>query len=204
MFLVGLTGGIASGKSTVAARWVEHGAIEVDADKVAREVVEPGSEGLKQIRAEFGNDVLNKDGGLDRIALGQIVFNDEEKLAQLNAIVHPLVKANSASKVAGAPADAIVVYNVPLLVEADVDMPFDLIVTVEAPEAERVARLVKHRGMAEVDARARIRAQASATERANQADYILNSNQPMADLLRDADQLFREIENKAANKQQNG
>jgi dephospho-CoA kinase len=200
MFLIGLTGGIASGKSTVAKRWVEHGAIEIDADQLAREVVEPGSEGLRQIVETFGKDVLQADGSLDRATLGSLVFGDELKRLALNAIVHPLVKERSKEILAGLPEDAIAIYNVPLLVEANVDHDFDLVVTVEAPEDEQIKRLVKNRGMTDSEARARISSQAKPVERAAVADVILNSNQDINLLLRDADQLWHEIETKAAEK----
>jgi len=200
MFLIGLTGGIASGKSTVAKRWVEHGAIEIDADQLAREVVEPGTAGLSQIVETFGAQVLNSDGSLDRAKLGELVFADELKRLALNAIVHPMVKQRSKEILAGLPRNAIAIYNVPLLVEANVDHDFDLIVTVEAPEDEQVKRLVKHRGMSDQDARARIASQAKPVERAAIADVILNSNQDINLLLRDADDLWRSIEAKAAEK----
>jgi dephospho-CoA kinase len=200
MFLIGLTGGIASGKSTVAKRWVEHGAIEIDADQLSREVVEPGSAGLSQIVETFGEQVLNSDGSLDRAKLGTLVFSDELKRLALNAIVHPLVKKRSIEILAELPEDAIAIYNVPLLVEANVDHDFDLIVTVEAPEDEQVKRLVKYRGMTEQEARARIATQAKPVERAAIADVILNSNQDINLLLSDADDLWRTIETKAAEK----
>ncbi len=200
MFLIGLTGGIASGKSTVAKRWVEHGAIEIDADQLAREVVEPGTEGLQQIVETFGSEILNEDGSLNRARLGGLVFGDELKRLALNAIVHPLVKNRSIEIMSALPSDAIAIYNVPLLVEANVDHDFDLVVTVEAPEDEQVKRLVKNRGMTETEARARISSQAKPVERAAVADVILNSNQDINLLLKDADQLWREIEHKAAEK----
>jgi dephospho-CoA kinase len=200
MFLIGLTGGIASGKSTVAKRWVEHGAIEIDADQLAREVVEPGTEGLQQVVETFGSEILNKDGSLNRARLGGLVFGDELKRLALNAIVHPLVKNRSREIMSALPSDAIAIYNVPLLVEANVDHDFDLVVTVEAPEDEQVKRLVKNRGMTETEARARISSQAKPVERAAVADVILNSNQDINLLLKDADQLWREIEHKAAEK----
>ncbi|MEY4499985.1 MAG: hypothetical protein RL319_973 [Actinomycetota bacterium] len=200
MFLIGLTGGIASGKSTVAKRWVEHGAIEIDADQLAREVVEPGTEGLQQIVETFGSEILNEDGSLNRARLGGLVFGDELKRLALNAIVHPLVKNRSIEIMSALPSDAIAIYNVPLLVEANVDHDFDLVVTVEAPEDEQVKRLVMNRGMTETEARARISSQAKPVERAAVADVILNSNQDINLLLKDADQLWREIEHKAAEK----
>lgn len=200
MYLVGLTGGIAAGKSTVAKRWVELGAIEIDADVLAREVVEPGSPGFKRIIETFGEDLIAEDGSLDRAKLSALVFSKPDALDQLNGIIHPLVKSRSRELIANAPADSIVIYNVPLLVEASVDHPFDFIVTVEAPEAKQIERMVTHRGMTAEAALARIRAQATPIQRANVADRVLNSNQSLELLLKDAESLFREIEAQAAKK----
>jgi dephospho-CoA kinase len=200
MFLIGLTGGIASGKSTVARRWVEHGAIEIDADQLARDVVAPGTKGLSEIASTFGPTILNQDGSLDRAKLGAIIFNDEVKRLALNAIVHPLVQEKTKELLNALPADAIAIYNVPLLVEAKVDYDFDLVVTVEAPEEEQINRLTKIRGLTKEDALARISAQAKPVERAAAADMILNSNQDINLLLKDADDLWRVIEKKASDK----
>lgn len=200
MFLIGLTGGIAAGKSTVAKRWVEHGAIEIDADQLARDVVAPGTQGLAEIEQTFGDSVLDHDGGLDRAKLGALVFQDEIKRLALNAIVHPLVKQRTREILAALPKDCIVIYNVPLLVEAGVDHDFDFIVTVEAPEEEQISRLMKFRGLTNEEAVARIKSQAKPVERAAAADVILNSNQDIDLLLRDADNLWREIEVKAQEK----
>ena len=193
MYLVGLTGGIAAGKSTVAARWVELGAREIDADLIAREVVLPGTRGLAAVIERFGESYLREDGSLDRSGLGTLVFTDEHSRKDLEAILHPLVKARTAELIANATED-IVIYTVPLLVEANVDHNFDYIVTVEAPESERVERLVATRGMTREQATARIRAQASAAERANHADFIFNSNQPLQALIKQADALYRQFE----------
>ena len=200
MFLIGLTGGIASGKSTVAKRWVEHGAIEIDADQLARAVVAPGSKGLDEIRQSFGADILQPDGSLDRAKLGAMVFGDEIKRHALNAIVHPLVRTRAREILDALPKDAIAIYNVPLLVEAKVDHDFDLVVTVEAPEEEQIKRMIKHRNMSAAEAKARIAAQAKPVERAAVADVILNANQDINLLLRDADELWRNIEQKATQK----
>jgi dephospho-CoA kinase len=200
MFLIGLTGGIAAGKSTVAKRWVEHGALEIDADQLAREVVAPGTQGLAEIEQTFGASVLDHDGGLDRAKLGALVFQDEVKRLALNAIVHPLVKQRTREILSALPKDCIVIYNVPLLVEAGVDHDFDFVVTVEAPEEEQISRLMKFRGMTKEGAVARIKSQAKPVERAAAANVILNSNQDMNLLLRDADKLWREIEIKAQEK----
>ncbi len=193
MYLIGLTGGIAAGKSTVAKRWAEHGALEIDADQVARDVVEPGTVGLGRVVEAFGSDVLTADGELDRKQLARQIFSDAGKRELLNSILHPLIKQRTKQLLSELPAESIVVYNVPLLVEAAVDHPFDLVVTVEAPEEEQLRRLVETRGLTESEARSRITAQAKPIERAARADRILNSNQDINLLLRDADALWREI-----------
>ena len=194
MFLIGLTGGIAAGKTTVAAHWVSLGGIEIDADKLAREVVEPGTKGLKQIREVFGESVFNSEGSLDRQKLGEIIFSDAKKRAALEEIVHPLVRQRASELLAELPENSMVIYTVPLLVEANVSLPFDVIVSVEAPEADRVKRLVSSRGMSSEQALARIKSQASAIERAAAADYILNSNQPLPALLADASSLWSKFQ----------
>ena len=200
MFLIGLTGGIAAGKSTVAEHWQDLGAVQIDADAIARLVVEPGTQGLKRIQEHFGSKVLNQDGTLNRSALGQIIFSDSQERIQLEAILHPLVKAEAQRQVALQAADAIVVYNVPLLVEAGVDLPFDRVVTVEAPIDEQIKRLVANRHMQPQDAKARIAAQATPAQRANRADFILNSNQDLNLLLKDAGKLWLQFEREAAAK----
>ncbi len=200
MFLIGLTGGIAAGKSTVAEHWQDLGAVQIDADAIARVVVEPGTQGLKRIQEHFGSKVLNQDGTLNRAALGQIIFSDSQERIQLEAILHPLVKAEAQRQVALQAADAIVVYNVPLLVEAGVDLPFDRVVTVEAPIDEQIKRLVANRHMQPQDAKARIAAQATPAQRANRADFILNSNQDLNLLLKDAGKLWLQFEREAAAK----
>lgn len=193
MYLVGLTGGIAAGKSTVAKHWVSRGAIEIDADILAREVIAHGTPGEEQVIEAFGTGVLDASGALDRKALGNIVFNSKTELEKLEAIVHPLVRARTQELLTAAPADAIVVYTVPLLVEANVDLGFDTVVTVEAPEVERINRLVESRGYSIQEAKARIANQATPIERAARADHILNSNQDIFLLLRDADALFEKF-----------
>lgn len=194
MFLIGLTGGIAAGKTTVAAHWVSLGGIEIDADKLAREVVEPGTQGLDQIKQVFGELVFDSAGALDRKALGDVVFNDAEKRKELEAIIHPLVRARAQELISELPENAMVIYTVPLLVEANVSLPFDAIVSVEAPEIDRVSRLVASRDLSPEQASARVKAQASAIERASAADFILNSNQPLVALLADAGALWRKFE----------
>lgn len=198
MYLVGLTGGIASGKSTVASAWVELGGIEIDADQLAREVVAPGTLGLAQIRSEFGESVI-KDEELDRSTLGKIVFSNPDKRKQLEAIVHPLVKSLAAKRIAELPEDSIVIYNVPLLVEAAVDLNFNKVVTVEAPAEKQIERLVSIRKMDRAEAQSRVAAQASPVQRANAADVILNSNQDLTLLLKDARKLWQQIQHEALN-----
>lgn len=193
MFLIGLTGGIAAGKTTVASHWVSLGAVEIDADKLARGVVEPGTKGLDQIKDTFGDSVFQADGSLDRAKLGEIVFNDPNKRVVLEAIIHPLVRQRAQELLSDLPDHSIVIYTVPLLVEANVSLPFDVIVSVEAPETDRVNRLVGSRGLTEEQALARIKSQASAIERAAAADYILNSNQPLVSLLADATKLWNKF-----------
>jgi dephospho-CoA kinase len=172
---VGLTGGVGSGKSTVAALLADRGAVVVDADALAREVVEPGTPGLRAIVDRFGGEVLTPDGRLDRPALARIAFGDDRARADLNAIVHPLVRRRSAELMAGLPDDAVVVYDVPLLVESDLTGDFDRVVVVEADGETRVRRLVR-RGLSEDDARARIAVQASDQQRRAVADEILHND----------------------------
>lgn len=196
MYLVGLTGGIASGKSTVAAAWTELGGIEIDADQLAREVVAEGTPGLKAVLGAFGPQVIS-EGKLDRAALGKIVFADTHKRKLLESIIHPLVKALAAKRIQELPSDSIVIYNVPLLVEAAVDLPFDKVVTVEAPAEKQIERLVTFRKMPKDQAEQRVLAQASPAARANSADVILNSNQDLHLLLKDARKIWQQIEHEA-------
>lgn len=199
MYLVGLTGGIASGKSTVAAAWAELGGIEIDADQLARDVIAPGTPGLDLVRKEFGDDVFT-DGNLDRPALGRIVFADPAKRKLLEGIIHPLVKDLAAAKLAALPDDSIAIYNVPLLVEASVDLPFDKVVTVEAPAEKQIERLVSIRKLPRAEAELRVKSQASPVQRANAADVILNSNQDLHLMLKDARRIWQQIEHEANGK----
>ena len=175
MYLVGLTGGIGSGKSYVASLLEELGASTVDADQVAREVVVPGSTGLVQVVGVFGFEILSPSGELDRAKLGEIVFTDPEKRIELEKILHPLIKARTTRLIREQPS-GIVVYAVPLLVEANVDYPFDTIITVEAGVENQVARLMKSRQMSESDARARINAQTSSADRVARANFVIDSS----------------------------
>ena len=175
MYLVGLTGGIASGKSHVANLLSELGASVIDADQVAREVVVPGSPGLAQVVALFGEEVLMPNGELDRQKLGEIVFSDPTKRLKLEQILHPLIKQRTTQLIAEQQRD-IVVYAVPLLVEAKVDYPFDAVVTVEAGVENQISRLISSRSMSEAEATRRIQAQTSSAEREAIADFIIDSS----------------------------
>jgi dephospho-CoA kinase len=190
MYLIGLTGGIASGKSVVAKRLAEHGAVVVDADIIAREVVEPGTPGLAAIEREFGPSVITADGALDRAALGAIIFADPDKREALNAITHPAVWRRSRELFeAAAQADpaAVVVYDVPLLAEGTRTDEFDLVVVVQASAATRVERMVELRGMTAAEASRRIAAQATDAERLAIADVVIDSDGELDDTLRQAD-----------------
>jgi dephospho-CoA kinase len=197
VLLVGLTGGIASGKSVVARRFAEHGAVLVDADVVAREVVEPGTPALVRIAEEFGSAVIGPDGRLDRPALGAIVFADRAKLGILNSITHPAVLERSHQLFAQAEAadpDAIVVYDVPLLLEARGEgREWDVVVVVEADDETRVQRMVELRGMAEDEARRRIAAQASNEQRRAIADHVIDANGSLAETLAAADAVWDKL-----------
>jgi dephospho-CoA kinase len=170
---VGLTGGIGAGKSEVARLLAGHGAVVVDADELAREAVAPGTPGLAAVVAEFGPEVLAADGSLDRAALGEIVFSDPRRRAALEKIVHPYVGRRSSQLMAAAPADAVVVYDVPLLVENRLQDAYDVVVVVDAPDELRLRRLVELRGMPEADARERMAAQASRQARLAVADHVV-------------------------------
>jgi dephospho-CoA kinase len=195
MYLIGLTGGIASGKSVVARRLAEHGAVHVDADALAREVVEPGTPGLAAIAAQFGAEVIAPDGSLDRAALGAIVFREPEKRLALNAITHPAVWALARERFEAAEAAdprAVVVYDVPLLAEAAADRPmrFDLVVVVHADRQTRLNRMVELRGMTREEATHRLNSQASDTERLAIADVVIDSNGTIEETLVQADELW--------------
>jgi dephospho-CoA kinase len=190
---VGLTGGIGSGKSEVSRRLVSLGAVLVDADAVAREVVEPGTPGLAAVTEEFGEEILRPDGSLDRDRLGTIVFADEQRRARLNAIVHPLVGTRMQELVEDAPADAIVVYDVPLLTENDLAGVYDLVVVVDAPVEEQVRRLTELRGMTEEAARARIAVQATREQRRAIADRVIDNSGTIESLAAQVDDLWAEL-----------
>jgi dephospho-CoA kinase len=189
---IGLTGGIGSGKSTVARRLAELGAIIIDADAIAREVVEPGTAGLRQVVARFGDEILTSEGALNRPKLGSIVFADAEALADLNAIVHPLVGARTAGLMGQVADDDVVVYDVPLLVENELQDGFDAVLVVEAPIEVRLKRLVA-RGLTEDDARSRIAAQASDEQRREVATVVLDNAGSVAELHAHVDDAYRRL-----------
>jgi dephospho-CoA kinase len=188
-----LTGGIGSGKSEVSRRLVSLGAVLVDADAVAREVVEPGTPGLAAVTEEFGEEILRPDGSLDRDRLGTIVFADEQRRARLNAIVHPLVGTRMQELVEDAPDDAIVVYDVPLLTENDLAGLYDLVVVVDAPVEEQLRRLTELRGMTEEAARARIAVQATREQRRAVADRVIDNSGTIESLAAQVDDLWAEL-----------
>ncbi|MFC9999952.1 dephospho-CoA kinase [Nocardia sp. NPDC127526] len=182
MLRIGLTGGMGAGKSTVARIFAERGAVLVDSDVIAREVVAPGTEGLAALVAAFGDEILAADGSLDRPALAAKAFASDEARATLNGITHPLVGKRTAELIAAAPADAIVVQDIPLLVENGLAPLMNLVVIVLADEETRVRRLVEFRGIDEADARARIAAQATDDQRRAVADVLLDNNGANGDL----------------------
>ncbi|PYY42331.1 dephospho-CoA kinase [Curtobacterium sp. MCPF17_046] len=198
MRIIGLTGGIAAGKSTVSRRFAEHGAVVVDADQLARDAVAPGSAGLAAVRERFGPAVVTEEGELDRPALGAIVFADAAARKDLEGITHPEVwrLAQERFDAAGAAdPDAVVVYDVPLLAEAAGARPlrFDAVVVVDAPAAVRVERLVEHRGMARADAERRVAAQASDAVRLALADHVVDATRSVEDTIRSADEVWARL-----------
>lgn len=192
MLRVGLTGGTGAGKTTVATRLAQLGAVVVDADALAREVVAPGTEGLAAVVAEFGDGVLGDDGALDRAALAAVVFADDARRRALEAITHPRIAARTADLVAAAAQDAVLVHDVPLLVEKRLGAAYHLVLVVDAPVDVRVARLVSSRGMSEQDARSRVRAQASDEDRRAAADVLLVNDGPPQDVLTAVDRLWHD------------
>ncbi len=196
MPLVALTGGIASGKSTIARRLAEHGAEIVDADQVVRDVQQPGSPVLSAIAAEFGGDVIRADGSLDRAGLGARVFGDPAAVQRLNAIVHPAVRRESQRRFAQAFAadpGRVVVYDVPLLAEARLDDPWDLIVVAHAPAEVRRRRLIDLRGLSETEADARIASQVPDEDRLRLADAVIDTARSIDDTLAQTDRLWADL-----------
>jgi dephospho-CoA kinase len=187
MLMVGLTGGIGAGKSAVASRLAELGAVIVDADRLARDVVAPGTDGLAEVVAAFGPGILDANGTLDRPKLGQLVFGDDAARTRLERIIHPRVRARTAELVAAAAPDAVVVNDVPLLVETGIAAGYDLVVVVLASELTRVGRLVRDRGMTPEQAHARIAAQATDEARRAVADIVLVNDGTREELLAQVD-----------------
>jgi dephospho-CoA kinase len=192
MLRIGLTGGIGAGKSTVSSTFAKFGGIVVDGDVIAREVVQPGTEGLAALVNAFGSEILLPDGALNRPALAAVAFSDDEKRATLNGIVHPLVGKRRAELIEAAPADAVIVEDIPLLVESQMAAMFPLVIIVHADEDLRVARLVEHRGFTESDARARIAAQATEEQRRAVADVWLDNSGDAEELVEAARTLWHE------------
>jgi dephospho-CoA kinase len=195
---VGLTGGIGSGKSSVAQRFAELGAVIVDSDLIARQIVEPGQPALTEIAERFSEGAINDDGTLNRLALAKIVFNDPQALTDLNAIMHPKIAARSAQIVAEAPDDAVVVHDSPLLVEQDLADSFDVVVVVDCPDDIRLNRLVNSRGMAADDAVARMAAQANRDERLAVADFVIENSGSEGQLQQQTDAVWAELVEAAA------
>lgn len=201
MIRVGLTGGIGAGKSVASRYFTELGAVVVDHDLLAREVVEPETVGLGKVVEEFGEEVLAPDGSLDRAALGHLVFGNREALDRLNAIVHPEVRRIAAQREAAAAAAderAVIVHDIPLLVETGQAQDFHLLVVVHAPADLRITRLVERRGMTLPEARRRVASQASDAERLEAADVVLNGAGPEASLREQMDGLWTRLQDEVA------
>lgn len=199
MLLVALTGGIASGKTTVAKMLVALGAEEIDADQVAREVVEPGTIGLEQIRADFGESVIADDGSLNREALASLVFADPNKREQLESILHPLIKTRTAELIAASNSE-IVLYTVPLLVESGVDHSFDFVITVESGREIQLERLQRARGLSATEAQQRLTAQATREQRESRANSVIDSSGSMQQLEQQVGELWTRLKLLAAEK----
>ncbi|PJE98461.1 dephospho-CoA kinase [Streptomyces carminius] len=199
MLSVGLTGGIGTGKSEVSRLLGEHGAVIIDADRIAREVVAPGTEGLAAVVAEFGEEFLTAEGTLDRPRLGSVVFGDPERLKALNAIVHPLVGARSAElqRAAEDTEDAVVVHDVPLLVENDLMPHYDVVVVVDASPGTQLDRLVRLRGMTEADARSRMAAQTTRERRLAAADIVIDNDGSPEELRERVAEVWRRLSGRA-------
>ncbi|MFF7810455.1 dephospho-CoA kinase [Streptomyces sp. NPDC007945] len=198
MLKIGLTGGIGAGKSEVSRLLVSYGAVLIDADRIAREVVEPGTEGLAAVVAAFGESILTEDGTLDRPRLGSIVFADPERLAVLNAIVHPLVGARSAELESAAGPGDVVIHDVPLLTENGLAPLYDLVVVVDASTETQLDRLVRLRGMTEDEAKARMAAQATRAARLEIADLVIDNDGPLDALEPQVRKVWEELERRAA------
>ncbi|TGZ18735.1 dephospho-CoA kinase [Streptomyces sp. S816] len=197
MLKVGLTGGIGAGKSEVSRLLVEHGAVLIDADRIAREVVAPGTPGLAAVVEAFGPDILTEDGSLDRPRLGSIVFADPDRLAVLNSIVHPLVGARSRELEEAATPDAVVIHDVPLLTENGLAPFYDLVIVVDASPETQLDRLIRLRGMTEEDTRARMAAQATREQRHAIADIVIDNDVPLDALRKRVDAVWDDLVHRA-------
>jgi dephospho-CoA kinase len=190
---VGLTGGIASGKSTVSAILAELGAVIIDGDKLAREVVEPGTPGLAQVVETFGPEILLPDGSMDRAKVGQIVFNDEAKRKLLEGIVHPLVFERYAALEASAPKDGLVIHDIPLLAESGRADTFDAVIVVETPAEVQIERMLRDRGWTRADAESRIAAQATPEQRRAIATYLIVNTGTLDELRARVEAVYAEL-----------
>lgn len=190
---VGLTGGVASGKSTVSAMLADLGAVVVDADLLAREVVAPGTAGLAAIREAFGAHVLTEEGALDRPALGALVFTDEASRRVLEGIIHPLVRVRAAELEAAAPAGSVVVHDIPLLAETGQAGRFDAVVVLDVPREVQVERMISRRGLSRAEALARIAAQATGEERLAIATHVVDNTGTPEDLRHRIAELYAEL-----------
>jgi len=197
MLKVGLTGGIGAGKSEVSRRLASYGALVIDADQIAREVVEPGTPGLAQVVGLFGTGVLAPDGTLNRQRLGEIVFGDDELRAKLNSVIHPLVGARLRELEQGADADAILVEDVPLIAENDLADFYDLVVVVDVPPRLQEERLVRDRGMTPDQVAVRMAAQASREQRLAIAGIVVDNSGSLAELDREVGELWAELSRRA-------
>ena len=197
MLRVGLTGGIGAGKSEVSKRLAAQGAVVIDADLIAREVVAPGTEGLAAVIEAFGPDVLGPDGTLDRVRLGDIVFADQQKLATLNSIVHPRVGARMRELEEAAGPGSVVVHDVPLIAENDLASSYDLVVVVDVPPRTQLDRLIRLRSMTREQAQGRMTAQASRDQRLAIADIVVDNSGSLAELDRQAGELWSELRRRA-------
>jgi len=195
---VGLTGGIGAGKSEVARRLSAHGAVVIDADVIAREVVAAGTPGLAQVTEAFGPAVLHADGNLDRTALGEVIFADPQLRARLNAIIHPPIAARMRELEAAAGDAAIVVHDVPLIAENNLAASYDLVVVADVPPRIQLDRLIRHRGMSRDQAGARMAAQASRDERLAIADIVIDNSGSLAELDREVGELWAQLRRRAA------
>ncbi|WP_415951021.1 dephospho-CoA kinase [Streptomyces sp. KLOTTS4A1] len=198
MLKVGLTGGIGAGKSSVSEMFEAYGAVLIDADRIAREVVAPGTPGLAAVVEAFGEEILAEDGSLDRPRLGSIVFADPERLAVLNGIVHPLVGARSAELERAADEDAVVIHDVPLLTENGLAPLYDVVIVVDASPQTQLDRLVRLRGMTEQDAKARMAAQATREQRLETADLVIDNDGPLDALEPQVRAVWNELRTRAA------